>query len=110
MLAVIVIKVLCKNIIHPLYSGLQHKLRWTHLNPQEVLEEVRNMKFQFPLSTMEAYMKRAGVTSAYMKKPCLDPTDPECPDSAPNKKSGQVSCMLNYVVAVFSTIPTLCKG
>lgn len=64
------------------------------------------MKFQFPLSTMEAYMKRAGITSAYMKKPCLDPTDPECPDSAPNKKSGQVSCMLNYVVAVFSNFQT----
>lgn len=40
---------------------------------------------------MEAYMKRAGITSAYMKKPCLDPTDAHCPDTAPNKKSGNVS-------------------
>ncbi|XP_013176469.1 PREDICTED: protein patched [Papilio xuthus] len=70
--------------------GLLQRLTWTHLNPLEVLEEVRKLKFQFPLSTMEAYMKRAGITSGYMKKPCLDPTDAHCPNTAPNKKSGHV--------------------
>nr|XP_021192438.2 protein patched [Helicoverpa armigera] len=76
---------------YPIYvPGLQHKLVWTQLHPQEVLEEVRKLRFQFPFSTMEAYMKRAGITSAYMKKPCLDPTDAHCPDTAPNKKTGNV--------------------
>lgn len=78
------------------YRGLQQRLTWTHLNPLEVLEEVRKLKFQFPLSTMEAYMKRAGITSGYMKKPCLDPTDAHCPNTAPNKKSGHVIIHFNY--------------
>lgn len=34
---------------------------------------------------------QAGITSAYQEKPCLDPTDPECPLSAPNKNLTQVS-------------------
>lgn len=34
---------------------------------------------------------KAGISSAYQEKPCLDPTDPECPMSAPNKNhSSQV--------------------
>lgn len=33
---------------------------------------------------------QAGITSAYQEKPCLDPTDPECPLSAPNKNLTQV--------------------
>ncbi|KPJ16429.1 Protein patched [Papilio machaon] len=76
--------------------GLQQRLTWTHLNPLEVLEEVRKLKFQFPLSTMEAYMKRAGITSGYMKKPCLDPTDAHCPNTAPNKKSGHDMFLLTH--------------
>ncbi|KOB76937.1 putative hedgehog receptor, partial [Operophtera brumata] len=76
---------------YPIYvPGLNFKFQWTHLNPQEIVEKVRKMKVQFPLSTMEAYMKRAGITTAYMKKPCLDPTDALCPETAPNKKSGQI--------------------
>ncbi|KAL0850981.1 hypothetical protein ABMA28_006876 [Loxostege sticticalis] len=76
---------------NPIYVPiLKNKLQWTQLNPQDVLEEVKTLKIQFPWRTMEAYMKRAGITYAYMKKPCLDPTDPQCPETAPNKKSGHI--------------------
>lgn len=37
---------------------------------------------------VEKYMERAGISTGYMEKPCLDPSDPYCPDTAPNKKSG----------------------
>ncbi|CAG5106236.1 Similar to Ptch1: Protein patched homolog 1 (Mus musculus) [Cotesia congregata] len=43
----------------------------------------------FPFYILEEYMKRAGITNAYQTKPCLDPTDPHCPETAPNKKSRQ---------------------
>lgn len=33
---------------------------------------------------------QAGISSGYQEKPCLNPLDPECPDSAPNKNSKQV--------------------
>ena len=34
---------------------------------------------------------QAGITSAYQEKPCLNPNDPECPLTAPNKQSKQVT-------------------
>lgn len=37
---------------------------------------------------------QAGITTGYQEKPCLDPSDPECPASAPNKRSGMVSILV----------------
>ncbi|KAL4236598.1 Protein patched 1 [Mactra antiquata] len=60
-------------------------LRWTELNP---LEFVRKMKDQFADGeAMEDVLIRSGITSGYTEKPCIDPADPDCPDTAPNKKS-----------------------
>lgn len=47
------------------------------------------MDFQFPFETLEQYMKHAGITTGYTEKPCLNPKDPQCPITAPNKSSGQ---------------------
>lgn len=33
-------------------------------------------------------MKHAGITTGYTEKPCLNPKDPQCPVTAPNKSSG----------------------
>jgi len=44
----------------------------------------------FPFKTLEDYMKRAGITNGYQSKPCLNPADPECPETAPNKQSQKV--------------------
>ena len=33
---------------------------------------------------------QAGITSGYQEKPCLNPFDPDCPATAPNKESRQV--------------------
>lgn len=49
------------------------------------------MNFQFPFDTLEHYMKRAAISTGYTEKPCLNPKDSLCPDTAPNKKSQQVS-------------------
>ncbi|XP_076637919.1 protein patched isoform X2 [Colletes latitarsis] len=65
-------------------------VQWTNLNPSWMLDEMKKLPFAFPFKTLEDYMKRAGITNAYQSKPCLDPTDPECPETAPNKKSQQV--------------------
>lgn len=42
------------------------------------------------IAKVEQYMKQAGITTGYIKKPCLNPYDPQCPDSAPNKKTRQI--------------------
>lgn len=49
------------------------------------------MNYQFPFDTLEEYMKRAGISTGYTEKPCLDPKDPLCPETAPNKLSQQVN-------------------
>lgn len=55
-----------------------------------MLDEMKKLQFVFPFKTLEDYMKRAGITNGYQSKPCLNPADPECPETAPNKKSQQV--------------------
>lgn len=65
-------------------------VQWTNLNPSRMLDEMKKLQFNFPFKTLEDFMKRAGITNGYQSKPCLNPTDPECPETAPNKKSQQV--------------------
>ncbi|PSN39179.1 Protein patched [Blattella germanica] len=66
------------------------KVRWTNLNPHLLLQQIKSFDVAFPFDTLEDYMKRAGISTGYQEKPCLDPSDPECPATAPNKASGQV--------------------
>ncbi|XP_032664388.1 protein patched isoform X2 [Odontomachus brunneus] len=74
-----------------LSSGAYNKpVQWTNLNPSSMLAEMKKLQFAFPFKTLEDYMKRAGITNGYQSKPCLNPADPECPETAPNKKSQQV--------------------
>lgn len=74
-----------------LSSGTENKpIQWTNLNPSRMLDEMKKLQFVFPFKTLEDYMKRAGITNGYQSKPCLNPADPECPETAPNKKSQQV--------------------
>lgn len=42
---------------------------------------------QFDYHSLEDYLKRAGITTGYQEKPCLNPKDPECPKTAPNYNS-----------------------
>ncbi|XP_049784398.1 protein patched [Schistocerca cancellata] len=65
-------------------------VRWTNLHPQKLVEQMKSFDFNFHFGTLEGYMKRAGISSAYQEKPCLNPLDPECPETAPNKKTGQI--------------------
>ncbi|XP_023246970.1 protein patched [Copidosoma floridanum] len=56
----------------------------------QMLEDMKKLEYSFPYKILEDYMKQAGISNGYQSKPCLDPRDPECPDSAPNKKTKQV--------------------
>ncbi|XP_072766724.1 protein patched isoform X4 [Anoplolepis gracilipes] len=73
-----------------LSSDNNKPVQWTNLNPSRMLDEMKKLQFGFPFKTLEDYMKRAGITNGYQSKPCLNPADPECPETAPNKKSQQV--------------------
>lgn len=75
-----------------LNSGVKSnkRVKWTNLNPSTLLDEIKGLLVSFPFKTLEDYMKRAGITNGYQSKPCLNPADPECPETAPNKQSQQV--------------------
>lgn len=75
-------------------------ISWSSLNPMQLFEEaIREMSKshshedkvaktdQGMIAKVEQYMKQAGISTGYIKKPCLNPNDPHCPDTAPNKNS-----------------------
>ncbi|XP_071455100.1 protein patched [Hetaerina americana] len=69
--------------------GVGSSVRWTNLNPEKMVAQMKEFNLLFPFDTLEDFMKRAGISTAYQEKPCLNPRDHECPDTAPNKQSGQ---------------------
>ena len=72
-----------------------------------MLNEMKKLTHSFPYKTLEEYMKRAGITNGYQSKPCLNPKDPECPDSAPNKRSQQVSFIFPILVNLQKESPSI---
>ena len=85
----------CKDsVMFILYFSGFIQLRWTNLNP---IELVQKMKDDFEDGDMvEEILLKSGISTAYQEKPCLDPTDVDCPDTAPNKASETVSEILKY--------------
>lgn len=71
------------------YSGVNVPIYWTSLNPQDMMSKLKRTDQQFSFDMIEQYLKRAGISTGYTEKPCLNPNDPLCPDTAPNKHSKQ---------------------
>lgn len=61
------------------------QLQWTNLDPIEFLKELKDLKHDVDIG--EEMLTKAGVGHGYMDRPCLNPVDPECPSTAPNKNS-----------------------
>ncbi|KAJ7993967.1 hypothetical protein DPEC_G00261060 [Dallia pectoralis] len=59
--------------------------QWTNFDPKEFLTELRAVNF--PVDSFEELLEKAGVGHGYMDRPCLNPKDPDCPLSAPNKNT-----------------------
>ncbi|XP_028980455.2 protein patched homolog 1 isoform X2 [Esox lucius] len=60
-------------------------LQWTNFDPKEFLTELRAMNVQVDI--WEEMLEKAGVAHGYMDRPCLNPRDPDCPLTAPNKNT-----------------------
>uniref|UniRef100_A0A3P8WN46 Patched 1 n=1 Tax=Cynoglossus semilaevis TaxID=244447 RepID=A0A3P8WN46_CYNSE len=63
-------------------------LQWTNFDPKDFLEDLR--KANFPVEAFEDMLEKADVGHGYMNRPCLNPADPNCPITAPNKNSTKV--------------------
>lgn len=47
-------------------------------------------KVNFSVEGFEDMLEKADVVHGYMDRPCLNPADPDCPLTAPNKNSTKV--------------------
>lgn len=73
-------------------------LQWINFDPLEFLEELKKINYQ--VESWEEMLNKAEVGHGYMDRPCLNPADPDCPITAPNKNSTKVSLLV--LVHVFS--------
>ncbi|XP_074858497.1 protein patched homolog 2 [Carettochelys insculpta] len=64
----------------------QPDIQWTNLNPVQLLEELGQFT---SLEGFRELLDKAQVGQAYVERPCLDPREPACPTSAPNRLSQQ---------------------
>lgn len=61
-------------------------IQWMNLDPVKLMEELSQFT---SLEGFKEMLDKAQVGHAYMNRPCLDPSDPDCPVSAPNKELGE---------------------
>nr|Q98864.1 RecName: Full=Protein patched homolog 1; Short=PTC1; Short=Patched 1 [Danio rerio]CAA67386.1 patched protein [Danio rerio] len=62
-------------------------IQWMNLDPLKLMEELSQFT---SLEGFREMLDKAQVGHAYMNRPCLDPSDTDCPHSAPNKDPWQV--------------------
>ncbi|XP_058979496.1 protein patched-like isoform X1 [Musca domestica] len=71
--------------------SMDERITWSTLNPSKLMQSMKkqmsDQTIPFDFDTIEQYMKRAAISSGYTEKPCLDPKNPQCPETAPNKNS-----------------------
>ncbi|KAM4708355.1 protein patched homolog 1 [Discoglossus pictus] len=60
-------------------------MQWTNFDPLELLEELKKSNVQ--ADSWEEMLNKAEVGHGYTDRPCLNPLDPKCPVTAPNKNS-----------------------
>ncbi|XP_072290185.1 protein patched homolog 1 [Eucyclogobius newberryi] len=60
-------------------------VQWSNLDPKEFLQELRMV--HFPVETFQDMLEKADIGHGYMDRPCLNPADPDCPLTAPNKNA-----------------------
>ncbi|CAL1543201.1 unnamed protein product, partial [Lymnaea stagnalis] len=70
-------------------AGMPMSITWENLDPQSILKKLESAKTNIPVNAMRDVFQRAGVTTAYQEKPCLNPKDPDCPHTAANYNTSQ---------------------
>ncbi|XP_062854396.1 protein patched homolog 1 [Trichomycterus rosablanca] len=60
-------------------------LQWTNFDPMALIADLATITHQ--VDSWEEILVKADVGHGYMDRPCINPADPDCPFSAPNKNS-----------------------
>lgn len=80
-------------------------IQWMNLDPLKLMEELSQFT---SLEGFKEMLDKAQVGHAYMNRPCLDPNDPDCPHSAPNKEQRQVSNIVYFLLLFLLLENELC--
>ncbi|XP_041420486.1 protein patched homolog 1 isoform X6 [Xenopus laevis] len=67
------------------YLPGEDTFQWTNFDPLELLDKLKKGKLH--INTWEEMINDAEVGHGYMDRPCLNPSDSNCPNTAPNKNS-----------------------
>ncbi|KAK2841047.1 hypothetical protein Q7C36_012626 [Tachysurus vachellii] len=75
-----------------LHSGIAYlpgrpPLQWMNFDPMALIADMQTMTKV--VGSWEEILAKAEVGRGYMDRPCINPADPDCPLSAPNKNSTQ---------------------
>ncbi|TRY86523.1 hypothetical protein DNTS_010143 [Danionella cerebrum] len=75
--------------LHPgtVYLPGKLPLQLSNFDPMEFIAELKMLKHM--VDNWEEMLVKADVGHGYMDRPCLNPADPDCPLSAPNKNMSQ---------------------
>ncbi|KAJ0067609.1 hypothetical protein NL108_008928, partial [Boleophthalmus pectinirostris] len=60
-------------------------IQWSNFDPKDFLQDLRMT--HLPVETFQDMLEKADIGHGYMDRPCLNPADPDCPLTAPNKNS-----------------------
>lgn len=68
------------------------RIDWKTLSPISYVQQKwnDNPHISFPFASIINWMNRIGLNTGYQFKPCLNPNDPDCPVTAPNKHSKEI--------------------
>ena len=74
------------NLPTRIYSGIKNLPipPWSRLDPLTFLGRIEQEYTLYNFDEVKKFMETAGVTTGYQYKPCLNPMDPLCPETAPN--------------------------
>ncbi|ESN90493.1 hypothetical protein HELRODRAFT_189874 [Helobdella robusta] len=78
----------------PNFGSIEFK--WTNLNPRMLVNGLRTFS-SLSAKYFKELMDKAGVTSGYQEKPCLNPFDEECPTTAPNYASKKLPDVMSLL-------------
>lgn len=71
------------------YHSGRPPLQWMNFDPMALIADMQTMTKV--VGSWEEILAKAEVGRGYMDRPCINPADPDCPSSAPNKNSTQVT-------------------
>ncbi|VDD89840.1 unnamed protein product [Enterobius vermicularis] len=64
----------------PALSGLR-TLSWGNIDPEALVKQIADIA---PIGNLHSFFYRAGIGKGYLDRWCIDPLDPDCPESSPN--------------------------